>query len=88
MIDFLIEHSAALNQLMIMILGMTSIACISTTNLKIMKWGFFFGMMAEPYWMFSSIMHEQFGISVLVCVYTVCHLKGYIITCKKIAHPN
>lgn len=72
------------DQIMIVLLGISSIVCISSTIPKIMRYGFLFGMLAEPFWMVSAYNNGQWGIFCICIVYGLCHLRGYLLTVKGI----
>jgi len=68
------------DQIMIVLLGISSIVCISSTKTRLMRYGFLFGMLAEPFWMLSAANNDQWGIFCICIVYGLCHLRGYLIT--------
>lgn len=70
------------NQFLLLLLGLLSIYFLSSEDIKYLKYGFIFGLCAEPFWLYSSITTGQWSITILVCVYTVCHIRG-LINCYK-----
>ncbi len=77
-----------IDQLMIVILGISSIVCISSTNIRLMRFGFLFGVLAEPFWMYSAIMNNQWGIFYICIVYMLCHIRGYLNAIKQVKHEQ
>jgi len=58
-------------QVLIGVLGCLSIILVTSTEEKVRKWACISGLSAEPFWLWTSIENEQWGIMVLCSVYTV-----------------
>ncbi len=40
------------------------------------KWACIFGIFGQPFWFYSAITAEQWGLTILCCFYTWAWLKG------------
>jgi len=40
------------------------------------RWGYIFGLLSQPAWLYTSIVNEQYGIMVLVLWYTYSWGQG------------
>jgi nicotinamide riboside transporter PnuC len=61
-----------ISQIGIAFLGITSIILIARKN----KWGFVFGLLAQPFWYITSYINKQWGIFLLSFVYTISWCYG------------
>lgn len=55
-----------ISQIGIFIFGILSVFLIARKN----KWGVICGLLSQPFWMATSIMHQQWGISLINVVYS------------------
>ena len=69
-----------INQILLVLFGLLSIYFLSSKDK--LKYGFMFGLCAEPFWLYSSLSTGQWSITILVCIYTFCHIRG-LINCYK-----
>jgi len=53
-------------QAMIFVFGVASIVLVARKN----KWGFVFGLMAQPFWFITSYVNEQWGVFIVSFVYS------------------
>ena len=52
-------------QALILLLGASAIACIASKNERVQFWGFVFGTLSEPLWLYEAWRTGQWGIVVL-----------------------
>jgi hypothetical protein len=64
-----------ISQIFIMILGVTAIWLVGLTK-EYRKWGYVFGLCAQPFWIVWSINTEAWGILVLTLFYKYSWAKG------------
>ena len=64
-----------ISQIMIFILGVPALWLIGRPE-KWSRWGFIFGLLAQPAWYFETITHQQYGMLALNIVYTFCWGQG------------
>lgn len=41
-----------------------------------MRWGYIFGLASEPFWFMTAWNNRQWGVLVLVVIYTYCFTRG------------
>lgn len=63
-------------QLGIALLGVTAIWLSQSANEHRRKFACLFGLAGQPFWFWSAITAEQWGILVLCCFYTVAWARG------------
>ena len=56
----------AISQIGIFVFGILSVILIAKKN----KWGIVCGLLSQPFWFATSILHHQWGISLINLVYT------------------
>lgn len=56
-------------QVFILILGGSSIWCLARKE-EWRKMGFILGFLAQPFWIYVSIVNQQWGILLVSCLYT------------------
>lgn len=71
-----------INQILLISFGLLSIYFLSSKDIKKLKYGFIFGLCAEPFWLYSSITTGQWSITILVFIYAFCHIRG-LLNCYK-----
>lgn len=63
-------------QIFIMIFGVTAIWLVGSKQSKWKRWGFVCGICAQPFWMWTSISHEQWGIAAMSLLYGASWIRG------------
>lgn len=63
-------------QFAIALFGVTSIFLSQSADAKQRKFACLFGLAGQPFWFWSSISAEQWGIVLLCCLYTVAWARG------------
>lgn len=63
-------------QLGIALLGVTAIWLSQSADQQRRKFACLFGLAGQPFWFWSAISAEQWGIFVLCCFYTVAWARG------------
>lgn len=66
-----------IEQIVIGICGISSVWLSQDARDTFRKWACIFGLFAEPFWLYSAWKAEQWGIVILVFVYTAGWLKGF-----------
>lgn len=61
-----------ISQVAIFILGVTSIILVARKN----KWGFVFGLLAQPFWYITSFINKQWGVFFVSIIYTLSWAYG------------
>jgi hypothetical protein len=64
------------SQIMIPILGLLSIFFLGCKKIRLVKFGFMFGLLAEPFWFYAAYTHQQWGVLLIVCAYFIGHSRG------------
>jgi len=65
-----------LAQIMIAIFGVSAIAFVGLKDKRISRWGYLFGLLSQPFWFYTLIYHEQWGIVILGIFYTLSWANG------------
>jgi nicotinamide riboside transporter PnuC len=53
------------------------------------KWGFVFGLIAQPFWLITSYIHEQWGVFFVTIIYAINWFYGiYVWFYKKESSPT
>lgn len=60
----------------ILVSGAASIWMVNQRG-KIKKWASIVGLIAQPFWFYTSFTHHQWGIFILVFFYTFSWLQGF-----------
>lgn len=55
-----------ISQIFIACFGITSSFLVANKN----KWGFVFGLCSQPFWIYTTIAHKQYGMIILTVIYT------------------
>ena len=63
-------------QFAIALFGVTAIFLSQSADAKQRKFACLFGLAGQPFWFWSSISAEQWGIVLLCCFYTVAWARG------------
>jgi hypothetical protein len=64
-----------ISQIMIFVLGVPALWLIGRPE-SWSKWGFIFGLCAQPFWYYSVIINHQYGILLLNMFYTYSWCQG------------
>lgn len=63
-------------QIAIMLTGVTAIWLTQSKSVDARRYACLFGMAGQPFWFWSAIEAEQWGITVMCCLYTAAWAKG------------
>lgn len=63
-------------QFFIAFFGLSSIFLLSSKNIKLLKYGFLCGLLAEPFWFASAWLNDQWGIIIVCVVYMGFYIRG------------
>jgi nicotinamide riboside transporter PnuC len=55
-----------ISQVVIMVTGIASIILVAKKN----KWGFLIGLLAQPFWFYTTTVNKQWGLFLLTIAYT------------------
>lgn len=64
-----------MDQVFIFIFGGSAIWLVSRTD-KWKKYGYIFGLLAQPFWLYTSIVNKQWGILAMTLFYTYSWGQG------------
>lgn len=64
-----------LAQIGIMVFGCLSIWFVSRRE-HWRRWGYIFGMCGQPFWIFTTLYHEQWGIAAVTLIYAYSWGQG------------
>lgn len=64
-------------QFFIVIFGCSSVWLVSRKE-HWRRWGYVAGLLSEPFWFYTAIAHNQWGIAVLACWYTYAWGMGFV----------
>ncbi len=56
-----------ISQIAIVFFGASAIVLVAKKN----KWGFVFGMLAQPFWYITAYINEQWGVFLVSFIYTI-----------------
>ena len=65
-----------LAQIMIPLLSCTGVLLISCRNAKVRRWAYITGIVSQPFWMYTTLMHAQWGIFMMTFWYTFNWVRG------------
>jgi hypothetical protein len=65
-----------IEQIAIALFGVTAIFLSQSSDAGQRKYACVFGLIGQPFWFWSAINAEQWGIFVLCCFYTVAWARG------------
>lgn len=66
-----------LSQLFIALFGVTAIALTQSESTERRKWASVFGLIGQPFWFYSAISTEQWGVVALCFLYSWAWGKGF-----------
>lgn len=61
-----------ISQVVIFIFGILAIIMVAKKN----KWGFVFGLIAQPFWFITSYINNQWGVFFVSIAFTISWLYG------------
>lgn len=64
-------------QIGIAMFGMTAVFLVCSKEQRVRRWGPVCGLIGQPFWIWSSIAAEQWGILVLTAFYTYSWWRGF-----------
>lgn len=64
-----------ISQILIFVLGGAAMYLLSRTD-SIRRWGFILGLCGQPFWFYTQIVAENWGVVALSCVYTFAWCNG------------
>lgn len=67
-----------IEQLVIAVCGIVSVALSQDHRSHLRKWACIAGMIAQPFWIYSSLKAEQWGILLLAFVYFAGWARGFV----------
>jgi hypothetical protein len=67
--------SGMISQIAIMIFGASAIWFVSRTE-KWKRWGYILGLCGQPFWIYTTIQNEQWGILIMTLVYAYSWAQG------------
>ena len=65
-----------ISQIMILICSCTSIWALASPKFK--KFGFFIGLLGQPFWIYATFMSGQWGMFVASLWFTLNHIRGLV----------
>lgn len=65
-----------IDQVGIAITGVTAIFLTQSKSENLRRYACLFGMAGQPFWIYSAVVAQQWGILVLTCFYTAAWAKG------------
>lgn len=66
-----------MEQIAIALTGVTAIWLSQSEQGGFRKWACIFGLVGQPFWLYSAYTAEQWGIFVLCIFYTLAWFKGF-----------
>jgi hypothetical protein len=65
-----------IDQVGIAFTGVTAIFLTQSKQERLRRYACLFGIAGQPFWFWSAITAEQWGVTVLCCLYTLAWAKG------------
>lgn len=66
----------AIPQVFIMIFGVSAVWLVGRKLPKVRRWGYVCGLCSQPFWMWTTISHEQWGLVAMCAFYTYSWASG------------
>ena len=66
-------------QLGIIVFSTLAVYVTQNRNQNVVRWSSIFGLIAQPFWLVSLDMEEQFGAFTISLVYTIIYAKGFYV---------
>lgn len=63
-------------QIAIMLTGVTAIWLTQSKSDQVRRYACLFGLVGQPFWFWSAIEADQWGIVAMCCLYTLAWAKG------------
>jgi len=63
-------------QISILILSSIAMMLVGSVNFNTRKWSYILGFIGNPLWLYSAIMHEQWGMALTSVFYTIGWTRG------------
>lgn len=68
--------SSIIGQMGIMLFGVSAIWLVGRTDPKVRRWGFVCGLCSQPFWLYTTITHAQWGIACMTLLYAFSWASG------------
>ena len=65
-----------ISQVGVTIFGVTAVFLVGSKSPHVRRYGYLSGLLAQPFWYFTFITHQQYAIVVLSLLYTVSWIRG------------
>ena len=65
-----------ISQSFIFIFGVSAIFMSQSPNIKIRKWACIAGLIGQPFWFYTTIIHQQWGMLLMCFFYTYAWSRG------------
>ena len=75
--NVVLNANISIQDLGIMVFGVTAIWLSQDRDEKFRKWASVFGLLGQPFWFYSSFTSEQWGIFFLSFLYSWSWFKGF-----------
>jgi hypothetical protein len=63
-------------QLGIMVFGLSAIWLVNCRGRRWRRWGPIMGLLGQPFWVWTTIAHEQYGVTAMCAVYAAMWGRG------------
>jgi hypothetical protein len=63
-------------QIGVAIFGTTGVWLLASKEAEVRRWGYVSGLVAEPFWLYGAITTDQWGVVLMVAIYTVAWIRG------------
>jgi hypothetical protein len=67
-----------LAQFGIVVFGCSAVWLVGRKDKKISRWGYVAGLLSEPFWLYTAVSNDQWGIVVLAVWYTYAWGSGFL----------
>lgn len=65
-------------QLFILLFGVPAIWLVGCCNPSVKRWGYVCGMCGQPFWLWTSLQHEQYAIAGMSLLYAAAWTRGLV----------
>lgn len=66
-----------IDQIAIGLLGVSTAWLTNAKQLRYRKWAPPLGMLAQPFWIYTAVVHDQPAVALLACMYFAAWSKGF-----------
>lgn len=73
-----------IEQICITVMSCGSIFLLSSKSSRTSRWGFVMGLLGQPFWIYASFTHAQWGIFAVSLWYTIAHVRGIVNHFKRV----